>query len=126
MEKKYAFVQATPLHHYTAGAFIVRCFDDRFRPVFEKFLSLQKIKHADFTSVAGGAKALASPERKSDREFLLREIEKSIKLHRTRRVILFTHYDCGAYGGMARFSGDPEKQFALHKMSSKKPRILSA
>ena len=120
MNQKYLFSHTTKLDHYSAGAYIVRCFDDRFRPVFEKFLTAQKIKHADFASVAGGAKVLASPERKSDREFLIRELEKSIKLHHTARVILFTHYDCGAYGGMARFSGDPEKQFAFHKEELKK------
>ena len=122
MEKKYAFVQATPLRHYTAGAFIVRCFDDRFRPVFEKFIKTRGLKRADLESIAGGAKIFASPERKSDREFMIRELEKSIRLHHAKRVILFTHYDCGAYGGLARFSGDEEKQFAFHAAEHKKAK----
>lgn len=112
----------TKLGHYAAQAFIVRCFDDRFRGAFEKFLKHKKIRHADFESVAGGAKIFASPERKSDREFMIRELEKSIKLHHTKRVILFTHADCGAYGGIARFGGDEVLQDAFHQGEHKKAR----
>jgi len=114
MKKKYVFIHPTALAHYRAQAFIVRCFDDRFRGVFEKFLTAKKIQHADVESVAGGAKIFASPERKSDREFMMRELKKSIRLHHTRRVMLFTHYDCGAYGGMQRFGNDRDKEFTYH------------
>ncbi len=124
MKKQASYVSSyqTNLNHYTAQAFIVRCFDDRFRGAFEKFLKVKKILHADFESVAGGAKIFASPERKSDREFMIRELEKSIKLHKTRRVILLTHTDCGAYGGLARFGGDAERQDAFHRGEHKKAR----
>lgn len=101
--------------HYAAQAFIVRCFDDRFRPAFEKFLKAQKITHADFESVAGGAKIFSSPEHAEDRDFMMRELEKSIKLHHTRQIMLFTHQDCGAYGGMARFDEDKEKEEVFHR-----------
>ena len=120
MRQKYALAFTTPLTHYHAHAFIVRCFDDRFRPVFEKFLKAQKIKNADFESVAGGAKIFASPERKSDRDFMFRELEKSIKLHHAKRVILFTHYDCGAYGGIKRFGDNEEKQYEFHRTEHKR------
>lgn len=114
MRQKHIFIHATPLAHYTAQAFIVRCFDDRFRTAFEKFLKTQKITRADLESVAGGTKIFASPERKSDRDFMFRELEKSIRFHHAKRVMLFTHYDCGAYGGLARFRGDEKKQFTHH------------
>ena len=120
MKQKYLFSSPTDIRHYTADAFIVRCFDDRFRPACEKFLARQKIKHADVESPAGGAKVFASPERKSDREFLFRELEKSMRLHHAARVILFGHADCGAYGGIARFGGDDEKQFQFHAAEHKK------
>jgi len=121
-KQHYTITHKSHLSHYAAQAFIVRCFDDRFRGASEKFLKTKKIRHADVESVAGGAKIFASPERKSDREFMIRELEKSIKLHKTRRVILFTHADCGAYGGMARFGGDAARQDAFHRGEHKKAR----
>ena len=123
MTHRCIFRYKTPLTHYTAQAFVVRCFDDRFRSAFEKFLAAKKINHLDLESVAGGAKIFASPERKSDRDFLFRELEKSIRLHGTKRVMLFTHYDCGAYGGLARFGGDQEKQFMLHQAELTKAKV---
>ena len=70
--------------------------------------------HIDPVSVAGGAKVLASPEKETDRDFMLREIEKSIRLHHTPKVMLFTHTDCGVYGGLSRFDGDAAEEFKLH------------
>lgn len=120
MDKNYIYTFETPLKHYTAEAFAVRCFDDRFWKVFKNFLKSQGIKHIDPESVAGGAKIFASPEKESDRDFMLRELEKSIRLHGTKRVMLFTHRDCGAYGGLARFQGDKEKEFEFHVSEHKK------
>ena len=110
----------SPTKHYHADAFAVRCFDDRFRAVFFGFMGEQCPNAFDFESVAGGAKVLTSPEYESDREFILRELEKSITLHKTKRVMLFTHYDCGAYGGFARFEKNEEKQFAFHQEELRK------
>lgn len=78
----------------------------------------------DPESVAGGAKILSSPEKIGDRNFILRELAKSIKLHRTKRVMLFTHHDCGAYGGVTRFGGDEEKEFAFHVDEHRKARAV--
>lgn len=114
MKNNYLFRFDTPLEHYTAEAFVVRCFDDRFWKAFKNFLRSQGILHIDPESVAGGAKIFASPEKESDRDFMLRELEKSIRLHGTKRVMLFTHHDCGAYGGIARF-GAPEREIAFHQ-----------
>ena len=121
MKKQHYITRHTsPLGHYAAQAFVVRCFDERFRAAGEKFLAAKKIKKADVESVAGGAKIFSSPEKSGDRDFMLREIEKSIKLHHTKRAMLFTHYDCGAYGGLARFEGDEEKQFLFHQTELRK------
>ena len=114
MEKDYIFKKETPLEHYEAEYFTLRCFDDRFWRVFKEFLKSQGIKHIDPESVAGGAKIIASPETESDREFMLREIEKSIRLHHTKRALLFTHHDCGAYGGFAKFNNDEMAEFEFH------------
>lgn len=117
---KYIFLHPASLDHYHAHAFVIRCFDDRFSPTFTEFFRAQEIKHFDLESVAGGAKILASPENESDREFMLRELAASIRLHGTDRVMLFTHHDCGAYGGFARFHGSEDEEFAFHQEEHRK------
>ena len=72
--------------------------------------------NSDPIKIAGGAKCLASPEHESDREFVLEQIRKSMRLHGTRRVILMLHSDCGAYGGLAEgFGGDAEAEATHHE-----------
>ena len=71
---------------------------------------------SDPIKVAGGAKSLASPELETDREFVLEQIRKSMRLHDTKRVILMVHSDCGAYGGLAEgFGGDAKAEAAHHQ-----------
>ncbi|TSC66948.1 MAG: hypothetical protein G01um101466_837 [Parcubacteria group bacterium Gr01-1014_66] len=120
----YVFSYPSSLGHYTAENFVLRCFDDRFWKVFKNFLKSLGITHIDPESVAGGAKVLASPEKESDRDFLLRELEKSIMLHHTKKVLLFTHHDCGAYGGFTRFKNDWEAEFQFHTEEHQKAAKL--
>lgn len=120
-QEHYVFSQQTPLDHYTADAFVVRCFDNRFWSVFHRFIKFAMgFKHIDLESVAGGAKIFSSPEQEGDRDFMLRELEKSIKLHHIKKVILFTHHDCGAYGGFAKFENNRDKQYAFHREEHQK------
>ena len=63
----------------------------------------------------GGAKCLATPEQESEREFVVEQIRKSMRLHGTDRVVLMVHSDCGAYGGLARFRGDEEAEARYHQ-----------
>lgn len=106
MQKVFHF--ASPREHYTADAAVVWCFDHRFHLAFSKFLKRRDIVNTDIVKVAGGAKALASPANPCEREFVLDQIQKSIRLHSTKRVILMLHSDCGAYGGLAAFGNDPQ------------------
>lgn len=114
MKKDYIFTEQSSLEHYGADAFTVRCFDDRFWKTFKHFLKSLGMKHIDPESVAGGAKVFATPEKDGDKDFMFREIEKSVLLHYTKRVMLFTHTDCGALGGIAKFNNDEEKEFSFH------------
>jgi hypothetical protein len=104
MEKVFHF--DAPRERYQCDAAIVWCFDNRFDLGFRKYLKRAGIVYTDPIKVAGGAKCLASPEPESDREFVLDQIRKSIRLHRTKRVILMVHSDCGAYGGLEAFKND--------------------
>lgn len=105
-----------PRETYHCDAAVVWCYDDRFDVPFRKFLKRIGIIRPDSIKVAGGAKCISSPERDSDREFIFDQIRKSIRLHATKRVILMTHSDCGAYGGLGHaFKGDTRVEAAHHQ-----------
>src|SRR5262245_58793609 len=109
---------------YQAAAFVLCCFDARFRHVFDAFVRHLGFEDIYVVSVAGCGKILASPEEASDRAFLLREIAASHQLHNTQRVLVMTHRDCGAYGGERRFQGDEEEEFAFHMAEHAKARVV--
>ena len=114
MKKVFHF--DSPREPYQCDAAILWCFDNRFDLGFRKFLKRIGVANSDLIKVAGGAKCLASPERETDREFVLEQIRKSMRLHGTRRVILMVHSDCGAYGGLAGgFGGDAQAEAAHHQ-----------
>jgi hypothetical protein len=105
----------SPREKYHCDAAIVWCFDNRFNLGFTKFLKRIGVANADPIKVAGGAKCLASPEFERDREFVLEQIRKSIRLHGTKLAILMLHSDCGAYGGLAGgFAGDARVEADHH------------
>ena len=113
MKKVFHFDAPREKYHYDAA--IIWCFDNRFELGFRKYLKRVGVANSDPIKIAGGAKCLASPEHESDREFVLEQIRKSIRLHGTRRVILMLHSDCGAYGGLAgRFGGDAGAEAEHH------------
>lgn len=103
-----------PREPYKADAAVVWCFDQRFDLVFTKFLKRIGITSADPIKIAGGAQSLAGEAAESDRDFIVNQIRTSIKLHETRRVILMLHSDCGAYGGLKQFGGDPIAEAEHH------------
>jgi len=113
MDKIFHF--DSPREEYRADAAVVWCFDQRFEVSFAKFLKRRGVAIVDAIKLAGGAKSLASPERETDREFVLGQIQKSIRLHGTRRVILMVHSDCGGYGGLANFGGNTTAEAQHHE-----------
>ena len=113
MKKVFHF--DAPREKYHCDAAIIWCFDNRFELGFRKFLKKIGVLNSDPIKVAGGAKCLASPEHEADREFVLEQIRKSIRLHGTNRVILMVHSDCGAYGGLdGGFGGDARAEAEHH------------
>jgi carbonic anhydrase len=112
---KKVFHFDAPREKYHCDAAILWCFDNRFELGFRKFLKRIGVTNSDPIKVAGGAKCLASPDQEADREFVLEQIRKSIKLHGTRRVILMVHSDCGAYGGLAAFDQDTVVEAEHHQ-----------
>ena len=39
----------------------------------------------------------------------------SIRLHRSKRVLVMSHSDCATYGGLAHFKGDQAAEAAHHR-----------
>ena len=114
MKKVFHF--DAPRGKYHCDAAVLWCFDHRFDLGFRKFLKRIGVVTSDPIKVAGGAKCLSSPEREADREFVLDQIRKSVRLHGTTRAILMVHSDCGAYGGLeARFGGDTRAEAKHHE-----------
>ena len=113
MKKLFHF--DSPRERYTCDAAIIWCFDNRFDVAFRKFLQRIGVVYSDPIKIAGGAKSLASPAKESDRQFVVDQIRTSIKLHETKRAILMLHSDCGAYGGLEAFHGDPMAEFRNHR-----------
>jgi carbonic anhydrase len=106
----------SPREIYHCDASVVGCFDNRFDTASRKLLKRIGVAQPDPIKIAGGAKAFASPEQEFHRTFVLDQIQKSIRLHGTDRVILMLHSDCGAYGGLAgRFHGDAEAELAHYR-----------
>ncbi|MBI2064797.1 MAG: hypothetical protein HYT62_01945 [Candidatus Yanofskybacteria bacterium] len=116
----YVFHEKSSLDHYRAQAYVVRCVDDRFFRVYKNYLKVGGINRLDSKTPAGGAKVFSSPIKKGDRDYNIRELELSIRLHHVNRVMLFTHHDCGAYGGFAAFDNDHDKEFKFHSKEHEK------
>ena len=115
IKSKYVYEERSALDHYTADAFVVRCFDNRFWKVIKHFIKDRNMKHIDTESPAGGAKVFSSPEAAGDLDYMFRELDKSVKLHHTKTVMLFSHHDCGAYGGFLRFDNNSDKELDFHR-----------
>lgn len=111
-------------NHYQAQAAIIWCYDHRAWSALLSFLKKEKIKDFDLISIAGGAKSLASPDKKLERGFVLDQIKKSILLHQTKKVILMNHSDCGGYGGIKKFNGDFKKELKFHQKELEKAKKL--
>ena len=120
MKKVFHF--DAPREKYLCDAAVVWCFDNRFDLGFRKFLKRIGVTNSDPIKIAGGAKCLASPELETEREFVLDQIRKSMRLHGTRRVILMLHSDCGAYRGLTDGFGDDPAAERIHHRQELTPR----
>ena len=98
MQKLFHF--DSPQEVYTADACVISCFDARFDVAVRKFLKRRGIATFDNVKIPGSAKALADPECEGDRDFVLRMVRTSMRLHHPARLVILAHNDCGAYPGI--------------------------
>ena len=98
-EKMKKVFQSLPIteNSYRAEKTILSCFDYRFSKLHRDFFDSQV---NDYILVAGGVKQLASPEKEEDAMFILRQIDASLRLHRSEKITVIAHNGCGAYGGV--------------------------
>src|SRR5271169_2068399 len=97
MEKLFHFDTAPAV--YKADACVISCYDARFELVLRKFLKRRGLSLVDHLKIAGSVKGLASPDHEADREFMLRMIRISMRLHQPELIVMVGHQECGAYGG---------------------------
>jgi len=90
----------SPVPVYQADACVVTCFDARFDQAIRKFLKRRGIALIDHVKIPGSAKALGAPDAESDRDFAMRMLRTSVRLHSPARLLLIGHNDCGAYPGL--------------------------
>jgi uncharacterized protein (DUF1786 family) len=98
MQKLFHF--DCPREVYQADACVISCFDFRFDVQLRKFLKRRGVAVYDHVKIPGSVKAVVSPDRDSDRDFVLAMVRTSIRLHGPRRLLLFAHNECGAYPGV--------------------------
>jgi carbonic anhydrase len=101
---------------YDVQAFVLCCFDHRFWKSTKDFLKFMGLFRVNPITVAGGAKVFASSDKEQDFGYMMRELERSIDRYKTHRCLLFTHHDCGAYGGFGRFHNDAGEEFTFHQI----------
>jgi len=96
--------------------------DFRLTDAINKWLEEKGIMNdCDMISVAGIAKAIAVDPQSADAQFILKQIELSIKLHNTKTLYIMHHTDCGAYGGHKAFA-NLEEEKAKYMVDMEKAR----
>jgi len=99
MQKLFHF--DCPREHYQADACVISCYDFRFEAQLRKFLRRNGVAAYDQVKIPGSVKVIAQPDWDSDRDFVVNMVRISMRLHGARRLMLFGHQECGAYGGAA-------------------------
>ena len=97
---------------HSCTTFVLRCMDFRLGAgeIRQVLFEADAVPaHFDEMTVAGGVKSLVTPQLESDRDFILRHIELSRKLHNIKNVVLVNHQDCGAYGGSSALANEGEE-----------------
>lgn len=97
--------------HYNCEALIVTCIDYRFQHYIHEYL------HKNFDPKTYDRVALAGAVQ--DFEYIMKQVDVSVRLHDIKRVVLINHENCGAYGE----EGTIEKH--SQDLKSAKEKILS-
>jgi len=84
--------------------------------VFSWMREQEYLGDCDIVAVAGASKGIADGDEVGN--VLLKQIDSSVSLHKTQRVILLHHSDCGAYAKSYQFeSAAEEKEKQIEDMN---------
>ncbi|OGF99406.1 hypothetical protein A2Y99_04470 [Candidatus Gottesmanbacteria bacterium RBG_13_37_7] len=98
---------------HSCQAIVVTCIDFRFQDRIQKWIKNHIKNGFDRVAVAGGVK---------NPDFVLSQIEISVRLHHTKEVYLINHEDCGAYGKEGNFEKHKQDLLATkEKIAEKHP-----
>lgn len=104
----------SPRQHSQVDATIIWCSDTRFSKVLDAYIEFEDFDLCDIIKCSGGAKALDHPVHEAERAQLFHDLKVSVKIHSPKKVVLMTHSDCAAYGGLEAFNNDPELEQHQH------------
>jgi carbonic anhydrase len=108
---------------HTCEAVVLTCIDFRFwRETLEFIEKELGIKDFDFPSLPGAAKAINDCD--ADDDLAMKCIGVPCDLHKTEKIVIVNHEDCGAYGGSEKFSGDKEAEQEFHKNELRKAKKI--
>ena len=91
-------------------AIVVGCSDYRVELAVERWLREHRFYTRDRLLIPGVVKYLAVANRNPLGGFLANEVVSLVDGHRPAEIVVFTHDDCLAYGGSARFSSPEEER----------------
>lgn len=83
------------MKHYECDTIIIRCTDYKINTCVQNWIDESKLR-CDVFAVHGGAKALISSSVEVT-DYILRQIQLSIALHKAKEIILMYHFNCDAY-----------------------------
>lgn len=100
---------------HKAKAVIICCIDFRFHKEIQKWLENNHyLGEIDEISIAGASKDIAAPKEKFHYDFMMRQLEISIKLHDPDEIIILDHEDCGGYKDLIPDGTTPEQDKSKH------------
>ena len=119
---------SSPRDHEKMNAVILWCIDPRLRGVYLPFLESLELHPGGVVRLkcAGGAKVLAPSARQYERQAAIHQVSFALSKFVPERLILTTHADCGAYGGLSRFGGSHDREREAHAVELCEARSLVA
>src|SRR3989344_6688403 len=110
-------------HHCETA--VIKCVDFRFRKEDQDFVADRGWPEADLLCWPGGASALADGQVMADQIVsTIRQV--CCQLHQVKRVVILSHWDCGAYKQAYRFASDQEQEEILQRDLMKAKRLLKS
>ncbi|MCL4399950.1 hypothetical protein M1506_01595 [Patescibacteria group bacterium] len=87
-------------HYVAEDGVVMWCFDKRLRKNGLDFLENYLKLGFDFVSIASGGLSRLTSGDEGSIKFVLEEVGKSVKLHKSPTIILTAHNNCGDFGGV--------------------------